>query len=387
MTCAKPDCFCCQQAYERIEKLKQDSLEEINVYRKLLRLPSLSSAQFRSTSDQHRPSSTVQITGPPSLTSLPPEILDRIVSFIDSDSIMQFCHSMPQLSHISKAIFEVGSAFPGFYSGPTLLWPDLEFPVGSLEKAERELDSEDEDADIFDYDDEYAPTEIPVRHILKIYTLSKILSRYNGSAVIVPSSVEYLDNLAPLLPKNIFIGENPEELPYNENFSDYLTKLVEIKTCIRMLHVPRVFQGYDDHEEMVLVAELLKSLPDLRGLAFSTEVPDEIVDVLPELEKLGELHVGQMDRFPAEILPRCERLTHLCFMGVEKVEESVLDALLDVLPECEFLREVKFQSFALMTEDLEALVLRKERLMTIGWRDGPVDVEDLSLGSIWKRDK
>ncbi|KAI9331742.1 hypothetical protein BDR26DRAFT_869974, partial [Obelidium mucronatum] len=381
-TCKSPNtCPCCQAAFTQLECVYQETLDEINIYRKLLRLPpktGLASSSPLSQSQIARRSNAL------SLQIVPPEVLDRIVCFIDSETILPFCHAIPSYKHISKAIYDVGTAFPGYYDGPTLLWPNFEFPCGSLEKNETETNSDDGFSDVYDYEDEHIPTDIPMRHILKIYSLTKLLTRYGGSATIVPSSLEYLDNILPLLPKTVYVQENPQEYPFEgDSFSAYLEKLGEAKSYIKMLHIPRVFEGYDDHEEMEQIAEALLKL-ELGGLAFSTAIPDEIVDVLQKFPLLAEIHVGSVQGFPVEVLPLCKNLSSLMFLDVEVTDRELLMALIACLSECATLREIVFQSIS-FGEDVLALLNETDLLGSVGWKHSPLDADDLSLGVSWTR--
>ncbi|ORY53413.1 hypothetical protein BCR33DRAFT_760870 [Rhizoclosmatium globosum] len=384
-TCPQIDegeCECCVRMTAQFERWKQETLDEVNVYRKLLRLPLLSELAL---SQPCTLSTTTATTATPrtstlSIQSLPPEILDRIVSYTDASSIIPLCHCLPQYLPLSKAIYDVGTAFPGFYSGPTLLWPILEFPSGSIEKAEHPPTDEN---DVFNYDDDFIPMEIPVRHVLKLFLLTRQLDRYGGGASIIPFSVEHLESVAPLLPKLVIVNEVPEEISYDydvDTFAHWLKKWLslKIKSFIGMLNIPADLSEDILEPDTELVAKCLVKIP-IGGLTFPGMIPLDIEKSLPEMIHLRELHVGDLDGFNSAFLKDCVRLRVLAFtVSEDGVDIQAVEDLLPVLPHCESIDEVRFQSFALSQVDLDMLNAKCQEL--IGWASKPVSLEDPTLG-------
>ncbi|KAJ3384485.1 hypothetical protein HDU80_000933, partial [Chytriomyces hyalinus] len=84
-----------------------------------------------STNDENaQPASCLGfITLSASLEIMPPEVLDRIVRFVDGKSILPLCHSMPYYRYISAAMFDFAHRFPYELYTPLELWPDMYFPM------------------------------------------------------------------------------------------------------------------------------------------------------------------------------------------------------------------------------------------------------------------
>ncbi|KAJ3380029.1 hypothetical protein HDU80_002238 [Chytriomyces hyalinus] len=98
-------CPCCEAHAVREQHLQDAVLEEINLYRTLLRMEPLTSVAAFSIPSRI---STPVIPQPvsPQFECMPSEILDRIASFVDGDSILTLCHSVPYFKYISKAMLD-----------------------------------------------------------------------------------------------------------------------------------------------------------------------------------------------------------------------------------------------------------------------------------------
>ncbi|KAJ3223745.1 hypothetical protein HDU78_011192, partial [Chytriomyces hyalinus] len=88
-------------------------LSEINSYRKLLQMPLLRSVESSLLSTIAHPSidnvpSEPAMPSKGTLESMPPEILDRIASFVRGDDILRWCHAVPYFKYISKAMYDFG---------------------------------------------------------------------------------------------------------------------------------------------------------------------------------------------------------------------------------------------------------------------------------------
>ncbi|KAI9348644.1 hypothetical protein BDR26DRAFT_707314 [Obelidium mucronatum] len=217
-----------------------------------------------------------------SLQAMPTEIIDRIVSFVGSDSIMQLCHSLPELKHIYRCIYNVALAFPEFYcEGPEKLWPEFQFPCEIGYYSNKLLD-------------------IPVRHFYTIYSLTSLVSRYGGSATFSWGDEYDLVNIMPLLPKKVCITNayDAERSKCNEAmFADlYMLKTCKF-SCIQMLFLPfdHSFNTWAGLPESKKPLENLKTLlMDLNicGLSFWGAIPHFFEEcVLPYMRNLTELHI------------------------------------------------------------------------------------------------
>ncbi|KAJ3231974.1 hypothetical protein HDU78_007421 [Chytriomyces hyalinus] len=162
---------------DHVQSLHQKALDELNFYRKLLQMDPLTSMDaFELSSeiavDEHAlcPGS---ITRPAAFETMPPEILDRIAQFVDSDSILPLCHALPYYKYISTAMFNFAHRFPEEKYTPSKLWPDMHFP-GS-----------------------YIPgkyPEFPIQHLHAVGTYARIISKNSGN-VHVPCSQHVLNYL------------------------------------------------------------------------------------------------------------------------------------------------------------------------------------------------
>ncbi|KAI8819291.1 hypothetical protein BJ741DRAFT_640255 [Chytriomyces cf. hyalinus JEL632] len=103
-----------------IQSLQQQMLHDANSYRKLLQMPLLTSVDSlakTSVSSTAHPSidiapSTEAMPSRCRLKSLPPEILDRIASFVTGGSILQLCHAVRYYKYISQSMFDFGHPLP-----------------------------------------------------------------------------------------------------------------------------------------------------------------------------------------------------------------------------------------------------------------------------------
>ncbi|KAJ3389000.1 hypothetical protein HDU80_011586, partial [Chytriomyces hyalinus] len=146
----KPQCPCCQ----RHELAQQQMLAEVNSLRRLLQMPSFESvcSSFLSTpvstplcssitsrpapeSEPLRP--TVEsvpwkpaLASKPSKTSfgsMPLEIMDKIVSCVSGDDILQLCHAVRYYKYISTAMYAFGHRLKAYkVLGPSDFWPHLD---------------------------------------------------------------------------------------------------------------------------------------------------------------------------------------------------------------------------------------------------------------------
>ncbi|KAI8820903.1 hypothetical protein BJ741DRAFT_681182 [Chytriomyces cf. hyalinus JEL632] len=106
MTCS-PECSCCQAHEQRIQWLHDKVLDEINVYRKILRMNALKSLDTFSQREYKRRHSQHLIPSTTSIQSMPPEVLDRIASYVQGENLLQLCSSVPYYKYISKAILNL----------------------------------------------------------------------------------------------------------------------------------------------------------------------------------------------------------------------------------------------------------------------------------------
>ncbi|KAJ3029324.1 UNVERIFIED_CONTAM: hypothetical protein HDU68_012479 [Siphonaria sp. JEL0065] len=320
----------------QLQVLRQEALAEINVYRKLLRLAPQTS--FGSHNQ-------LQVTN--------------------------------GLQHISKAIYEVGIAFPGFYRRSAEdIWPVFEFPRGGMEG-----DPDDEEDDHRDF----FPTEIPVQHLLTVYNMTSLISRYGGYAMISGGCETYFGNVIQLLPKRVYIGASldDDEKLYEEEFLKYLLRLKESGVTVLMLPIPRKLH-LDEDVEVEKVKRLLLELP-IKGFSFqdSFEVPQVILTVLPYLENLQVLDFVGLP--PMGLLVQCKNATAIRCRDLSNFDRGWIVSLLVQLKDFKW-KEVSFEA-GVFFEDDDVQLLCNENLAPIGWRYstetefGPDNVSEI----IWRR--
>ncbi|KAJ3225974.1 hypothetical protein HDU81_007563, partial [Chytriomyces hyalinus] len=130
-------CSCCLRHELAIKAMQQQMLDEVNSLRKLLQMQPFETIYscFLSTPASTAASCPSVVAAPtrpalefmplrPTLGSMPPEILDRIVSFVSGVDILQLCHAVRDFKHISKAMFEFARALKK-PPKPVDLWPRI----------------------------------------------------------------------------------------------------------------------------------------------------------------------------------------------------------------------------------------------------------------------
>ncbi|KAI9348669.1 hypothetical protein BDR26DRAFT_853688 [Obelidium mucronatum] len=260
-------CFHCRQTALEIETLRQAALDEINIYRKLLRLP----PQSTLTSHNRTTPSGKRL----SLQTMPTEILDRIASFVGSESIMQLCHSLPELKHISRTIHDVAMAFPsrGVVDTVRMMMRKMKRTTKTTSRA-RYLSAT----------------------MYSIYNLTSLLSRYGGSARFSGGDVAYLDNILPLLPKHK-LKESKVSLP-SEWTASARTNFLEECVLPNMRNLKELF--LHNHPPSV-------ALKSVRCIDTRCVDPQEISDLVHHLPQSSLTYVA----FEADIFLNEEQTRHL----------------------------------------------------------------------------
>ncbi|KAI9353452.1 hypothetical protein BDR26DRAFT_946977 [Obelidium mucronatum] len=321
MDCPTVTCPDCPQVLSQCQEI----LEELNTYRKLLRLPPKTLCQPTTTNPNQRDRHCVEtrdLPAAPTLQTLPAETIDQIFTYIKSGPIFPICHSLRQLKHVSESIYLVGNAFPEYYQGSAeLLWPDFHFPCRTILEVElEELSISSEETEAQTSDTEMLTdihSNIPMAQVFNVYNLTGLISRYKGAGIIVPCSPTHLDNIIPLLPKiiEIKISKHRHEL------HKFLTKLTEAKdvSCIRMLHIPD-FRPQMDVDEMEKVALVIPKL-NIARLGIKIMYPC-IAEALPKMQKLIEIQMQSPTLALFDRLPCCASLKVLTFVDANPWNEE-----------------------------------------------------------------
>ncbi|TPX42346.1 hypothetical protein CcCBS67573_g10518, partial [Chytriomyces confervae] len=303
-----PDCFRTWSANKAMIPLRWErALDELNFYRKLLQMDPLT------TMDAFELSSEIAVDEPAlclgsvtrsaSFEAMPPEILDRIVQFVDSDSILPLCHALPYYKYISTAMVNFAHRFPEEKYTPSKLWPDMHLPIHQSYMSEA--------------------TDFPIQHLHAVGTYARIISKNSGN-VHVPCSQHVLN----------YLGALPDVLslcPGDSNYRssvwvDFLRGLADSNKQIRSCEVDGDSgvsdNEYDEVAEQMMRLQIqslifrddffppiaiLDALPFIKGLSyFATDVPGDCdendflsrcVDLkeIEFLRLLGEEPVGQAD--------------------------------------------------------------------------------------------
>ncbi|KAJ3381184.1 hypothetical protein HDU80_001901, partial [Chytriomyces hyalinus] len=272
------------------------ALDELNFYRKLLQMDPLT------TLDE--PSSDLAIVKPaPFLRSttrsaafetMPPEILDRIAQFVDGESILPLCHSLPYYKYISAAMFDFKIRFVNEMYKPSKLWPDMDFP-GTY-------------SDI---------TEFPIKHMHAAGVYARIVSKHGGM-VHVPVCKNVVN----------YIGALPDVLSVHPglHFSSsgwvaLLRGLANAKKRIRTCTVE-----VDSSHGLFWGSEIGFSLKRLsiQSLVWRDEVclPVEVQQALPAISGLSYLEMYEPTDINENILSRCSDLKEISFIGLPGLEHS-----------------------------------------------------------------
>ncbi|TPX45380.1 hypothetical protein CcCBS67573_g10371 [Chytriomyces confervae] len=247
-SCAS-NCACCQRHAVHILSVQQRALDELNFYRKLLQLDPLASLDaFDSSTAIDEPISSINRSA--SFETMPPEILDRIVQFVDGKSILSLCHAMPYYKYISTAMFDFAHRFPDDYYKPSELWPDLYFPTIRNDKTKT--------------------TDFPIQHLHAAGVYSRIVSK-NGGHVHVPCSKNVLNYLGAL--PDVLSVHNGDD-GSGSGRADFLRALADANKRIQSCTIGILMQDSALMQDSSLPEE---ALPLISGLSYlEIDVPEDV---------------------------------------------------------------------------------------------------------------
>ncbi|KAJ3257962.1 hypothetical protein HDU77_002496 [Chytriomyces hyalinus] len=238
----------------------------------------------------------ISITCSPAFETMPPEILDRVVQFVDADSILPLCHSMPYYKYISTAMFDYARRFPNECYTPYELWPNMYLPMILTPES-----------NIIDF---------PVKHVHAAAVYSRIISKHGGE-INVPCSKNVLNYLGAL-PDAVSV--NPGDTSSGSGWAEFLRGLADgkkqIQTCI--VDIDSGF-GY-----WPAVATQLKRL-QIQSLYWMDvpSLPVEIQNALPFISGLSYLEMTIQTELQENILSRCLNLKEIAFTRLLGLEDAV----------------------------------------------------------------
>ncbi|KAJ3215199.1 hypothetical protein HDU81_001480, partial [Chytriomyces hyalinus] len=156
-------------------------LDELNFYRKLLQMDPFATMDafdvFTDNAEAQTASCLRSITRSASLETMAPEVLDRIVQFVDDRSILPLRHAMPYYKYISTAMYDFAHRFPHECYTPLQLWPDKHFPMIQNAGSKK--------------------TDFPIQHMHAVGVYARIISKHGGNFH-VPCSKYVLNYLGAL---------------------------------------------------------------------------------------------------------------------------------------------------------------------------------------------
>ncbi|KAI8820902.1 hypothetical protein BJ741DRAFT_637942 [Chytriomyces cf. hyalinus JEL632] len=287
-------CACCQKHAVHAHSLQQRALDEINMYRKLLRMEPLTSMYKLYTDDaKAQPAPFLgSITRSAAIETMPPEVLDRIIQYVDVESIVSLCHAVPYYKYISAAMFEFGKQFPNEWYRS--LWPDVDF-------------------------DESAVIDFPIQQLRAAKAYLRIVVKYGGT-VSIHSSMnlpKYIGALPDVL--SVYPGDSRSCSVWAKFLCELADANKRIRTCVltRFYYTGKApFTKSSDHsdKDWTQAAKQLTRLR-IRSLIVRYNLPDKVQEALPFISGLSYLEVDDpTDLHENNGLSRCLNLTEISFV-------------------------------------------------------------------------
>ncbi|KAJ3223611.1 hypothetical protein HDU78_011244, partial [Chytriomyces hyalinus] len=272
----------------------QRALNELNFYRELLQLAPLNSMDaFEFSTDNAIVEPTPcqgSIARAAAFETMPPEILDRIVQFVDDESILPLCHSMPYYKYISAAMFDFAHRFPDEDYGLYQLWPNMQLTA------------------------ELNETDFPIQHLHAAAVYARIISKHDGR-IHVPCSKNVLNYLGTF-PDVLYV--HPGDTSSSSGWAEFLRGLADAKKRIQSctVDVNSVKGNWTE------VATQLTRL-QIKSLSWEDSLPVEIQEVLPFISGLSSLEITFRTNIQENILSRCLTLREIVFTRLNRVEDTV----------------------------------------------------------------
>ncbi|KAJ3396350.1 hypothetical protein HDU80_009994 [Chytriomyces hyalinus] len=291
-------------------------LSDANSYRKLLQMPLLTSIDgpvlTLSKAAVSLPISLSIDTAPsipvmPSkrtLESMPPEILDRIVSFVRGDDILHWCHAVPYFKYISKAMYDFGYPIRSRYQQALVqfsFWPCVNLQQPAHMPYEAIL-------------------PVPLSHLHALQTYSAVLSKHGGYARIDDSTGI---TVLGALPEHVEVWVHHAKLFLGTD--EFFGALYNAKKSIRELYLGGEYfeRCGSDPASLDMTAKWLAKLP-IHGLRFwgHTSIPTQILGMLHLMPMLDSLHVPNLEDCKDISFSECKLLRKLSITNVFQGEES-----------------------------------------------------------------
>ncbi|KAJ3399166.1 hypothetical protein CcCBS67573_g04169 [Chytriomyces confervae] len=310
------ECPCCQ----RHELAQRRMLDEVNALRKQLQMQpfeNICESFFARSPTAVCPSARIASSRPevmPSrrmLESMPPEVLDRIASFVSGDDIVQLCHAVRYFKYISKAMYDFALRLQiRTPPRPADLWPRMCMESFLL-----------------------LISEPPILRALGTY--SRILSKHGGCA-----SFDYhgaMSNDFGAFPESLEVSiHGAKDLPC---LDDFFSVICSAKKNIRKLTLGAFYLEYCSSDPAALKMTA-KWLPKLRvhELEFVSFCPisTPILRMLHLAPMLGSLHLMNLEACSGVPFSECKSLKKLVFSGMFQGDgsaEKLVQKLIDIVKE------------------------------------------------------
>ncbi|KAJ3250125.1 hypothetical protein HDU77_007082 [Chytriomyces hyalinus] len=280
---------------------------------------------------------------------MPPEVLDRIASFVRASDILQLCHAVRYFKYISRAMFEFGHLCEIHKaSRPETLWPIVDVSV-------------------------MKPT-----HLRALGTYSRVLSKHGGSAYI--NYKAGMEALLPVLPENLQVWIDDIKLTYGNTDAFFSAIFSTNKTITHLSLGPKYLEDcIFDQASLDLTTKWLAKLR-IHELEFqrSSSIPTKLCGMLHLVPMLASLHLPTLKDFFGVPLSECKSLRKLSisqlflFVGAKKKPEALVQQLLDIV------EESKIQQLEVLLQDQvpsESRGLVTALFLRYGWREQPGESE------------
>ncbi|KAI8839098.1 hypothetical protein BJ741DRAFT_707042 [Chytriomyces cf. hyalinus JEL632] len=229
----------------------------------------------------------------PALESMPPEILDRIASFVIGYDIVHLSHAVRYYKYISKAIFDFGQPLRTRTLNRRVklfTWPCvfLRGPSAGM---------------LYE-----STLPVPISHLHVLQTYSKVLNMHDGYAIIDDS-----------------VG--------TEAFLAHFLKSLKCMSATT-LHLGYIYFQHckSDPGSLEMTAKWLVKLR-IQELRFQDRgsVPMQIRDILHSMPMLSSLHVQNVEHLAGIALSECKLLRKLTLSKLFHGEESPLELVQQLL--------------------------------------------------------
>ncbi|KAJ3223151.1 hypothetical protein HDU81_009377 [Chytriomyces hyalinus] len=290
------------------------------------------------------------------LESMPPEILDRIASFVRCNDILRLCHAVPLFKYISKATFD-------FAHGPKLrrtdkpvksfMWPYLNLVGGPFEST----------------------LPVPVSHLHALQTYSTILNKHGGYASIDDSIG--MEGVLGAVPESLDLIV--DTITRRNAADDLFSTMFSTNKNIRQLNLGAKYldRCFCDPDWLYVATKWLAKLR-VRELRFprSCLLPTKILGMLHLMPTLGSLQLRTLQDCAAVALSECTSLWKLSIYDLFEGRgspEMLVQKLLDLV------EPTKIQEVAVLLpwgfQEYEAAQLVLASFLERGWDKQPARYE------------